>query len=73
LILLDNRLPDGTGVELCRRIREFDLVTPIIFISASAFLTDRVAGLGAGANAYLAKPVEIAELMRLIRQLLPAV
>lgn len=55
-ILLDNRLADIGGVEICRQIRIYNRQTPIIFYSASAYLKDREAGLKAGANAYLVKP-----------------
>jgi two-component system, OmpR family, response regulator len=56
LLILDNKLPDGSGVDLCRKIRSFDKLTPIIFYSALASLKDREAGMGAGAQAYLTKP-----------------
>lgn len=58
-IVLDNKLPDGIGVELCKEIREHDSLTPIIFFSASAFEEDREAGISAGANAYLLKPEDV--------------
>jgi DNA-binding response OmpR family regulator len=57
LYLLDNWLPDGSGVELCRRIREFDPHTPILFCSGAAYEHDREEALSAGAQAYLVKPV----------------
>jgi DNA-binding response OmpR family regulator len=56
LYLLDNRFPDGSGFELCRRLRELDPQTPIIFYSGDAYESDRQRGLAAGANAYLLKP-----------------
>jgi len=55
-IILDNRLADISGVEICRQIRTYDQKTPIIFYSASAYLKDKEAGLAAGANDYLVKP-----------------
>ena len=58
LYLLDFKLPDGTGLQLCREIRSFDPLTPIIICSGRTGLEDRQAALGAGAHAYLAKPVE---------------
>src|SRR5262249_19414010 len=68
LYILDNRLPDGSGVELCRRIREFDPHTPILFYSGLASERDMQEGLSAGAQAYLTKPVNTEELYRAIAQ-----
>ena len=56
LYLLDSRLPDLDGFELCRRIRDFDPDTPILFFSGDAHSTDRKKGLDAGADAYVVKP-----------------
>src|SRR5438128_12269657 len=50
LYLLDNRLPDGSGVELCQRIRQLHPRTPILFLSAAVSETDRQQALGAGAQ-----------------------
>jgi DNA-binding response OmpR family regulator len=58
-IILDYKLPDGMGTELCREIRQHDSETPIIFFSASAFEGDYKAGLSAGADAYLLKPEDV--------------
>ena len=55
-IILDNRLADISGVEICRQIRTYDKQTPIIFYSGSAYPKDKKEGLKAGANAYLVKP-----------------
>ena len=59
IYLLDNQMPDGSGVDLCRQIREFDAETPIIFYSADAFPRAIEAAMEAGANDYLIKPVDI--------------
>ena len=48
LYLLDSWLPDGSGLDLCRQIREFDKATPIIFYSAAAYESDRDAGIELG-------------------------
>jgi len=69
LYILDNWLPDGSGVELCRRIRESDPLTPILFYSAAGYKRDIEEGLRAGAQAYLVKPVSIAELKQAVAQL----
>jgi CheY-like chemotaxis protein len=70
LYILDNWLPDKSGVELCRAIREFDSDTPILFYSAAAYAKDVQEGLLAGAQAYLVKPVIPDELRRTVAQLI---
>jgi len=70
LYLLSGRLVDGSGVELCQRIRRFDPSTPIIFYSAAAHESDRAMGISAGAQAYIAKPGNIFELVNTITQLI---
>ena len=72
LYVLDNWLPDSSGVELCRSIRGFDPHTPILFHSAAAYAKDIQAGLQAGAQAYLVKPVLPDELRRTVAQLISA-
>ena len=69
LYILDNWLPDGNGVELCRVIREFDPHTPILFYTACAYACDLQAAFSAGAQAYLAKPVKSDDLTRAVAQL----
>ena len=56
LYLLDTRLPDLDGFELCRRMREFDPCTPILFFSGTGFEADKRRAIEAGANAYVTKP-----------------
>jgi DNA-binding response OmpR family regulator len=56
LCLLDSRLPDLDGFELCRRLRSLDPRTPILFFSGAAHETDQRRGIEAGADAYLVKP-----------------
>ena len=56
LYLLDAWLPDLDGFELCRRMRDFDPHTPILFFSGAAYEADKRRGIDAGANAYLIKP-----------------
>ena len=70
LYLLDSWLPDGSGLDLCRRIRKFDPVTPILFYSAAAFEADKNMALGAGAQAYLIKPSQTSELCDLVSSLI---
>ena len=56
LYLLDNRFSDGNGFDLCRQLREFSPLTPIVFYSGDVYEADKQKGLAAGANAYLIKP-----------------
>jgi DNA-binding response OmpR family regulator len=69
LYILDNWLPDGNGIELCRVIREFDPHTPILFYTACAYPRDLQAALSAGAQAYLAKPVRFDDLKLAVTKL----
>jgi DNA-binding response OmpR family regulator len=69
LYILDNWLPDGNGIELCRVIRQFDPHTPILFYSACAYPRDLQAAFSAGAQEYLAKPVSSEDLTRAVTQL----
>jgi two-component system, OmpR family, response regulator VicR len=55
-VLLDNSLPDCTGIQLCRQVRLFDARLPIIFLSGSAHDDERQLALATGANAFLTKP-----------------
>jgi len=66
---LDNWLPGGNGIELCRIIRGFDPHTPILFYSACAYPRDLQAAFSAGAQAYLSKPVRFDDLTRAVTQL----
>lgn len=54
--LLDSRLPDLDGFELCRQMRDADPHTPILFFSGAAHEADKQRGIEAGANVYVAKP-----------------
>ena len=57
LYILDNWLPDGSGIGLCRAIRQFDPHTPILFCSVAASTRDIREAMRAGAQEYLIKPV----------------
>jgi two-component system OmpR family response regulator/two-component system response regulator MprA len=70
LILLDLRLPDISGMEVCRRVREKDDTVPILMLTALDAVEDRVAGLRAGADDYLPKPFSFDELLARIEALL---
>lgn len=70
LILLDLGLPDGDGLDLVRRLRRSRDATPILILTARGGLDDRVLGLDVGADDYLVKPFEMAELAARCRALL---
>ena len=70
LYLLDSRLPDGTGAELCQRICSFDRVTPILFLSADASPQTQAEVFRLGAQAYLTKPVDPEVVKEMVRWLL---
>jgi two-component system alkaline phosphatase synthesis response regulator PhoP len=70
LVMLDNMLPGHSGIELCKAIRSLSNV-PILFLSAKGNTSDRIEGLKAGANDYLAKPFNLEELMLRIQVLIP--
>jgi two-component system OmpR family response regulator len=63
LILLDLTLPDGRGLEFLQSRRADGDATPVIILTARDQITDRIAGLNAGADDYLVKPFDLAELI----------
>jgi DNA-binding response OmpR family regulator len=70
LFILDSGFDDGSGLDLCRQIRAFDAVTPIIFFSSLAYPSDIAAGLAAGAQQYLIKPMGIYTITQTVAELL---
>jgi DNA-binding response OmpR family regulator len=70
VIVLDVMLPDGSGVDLCRTLRQKGIEYPILMLTALGSTKDKVAGLEAGADDYLAKPFEFPELVARLRALL---
>lgn len=70
LYLLDSWLPDGSGLDLCLRIRQFDQTTPILFYSAAAYANDHDMAMKCGAQAYLVKPTQPSELCDLVTELI---
>lgn len=67
LIILDLRLPDGSGFDFCRRMRQAGLNQPIIMLTAQQDETDKVLGLEMGADDYITKPFSLRELVSRIR------
>jgi two-component system OmpR family response regulator len=69
-IILDVMLPDIDGFSLCEKLRDAGNVTPILMLTARHAVDDRVQGIEAGADDYLTKPFELAELLARVRSLL---
>ena len=69
-IILDIRLPDGDGFELCRQFRAAGLRQPILMLTARDELIDKVIGLEVGADDYMTKPFELREVIARIRALM---
>jgi two-component system copper resistance phosphate regulon response regulator CusR len=70
VVVLDVMLPKMDGFEVCRRLREDGIAVPILMLTARGEPNERVAGLDAGADDYLAKPYHFPELLARIRALL---
>jgi len=56
LYVIDNWMSGGSGIDLCKKLREFDTWTPILFYSGAAFERDKQQAFAAGAQGYLVKP-----------------
>jgi DNA-binding response OmpR family regulator len=63
VLILDVRLPGGTGFDLCAALRHRGVATPVLMLTALDAVDDRVRGLGAGADDYLTKPFAVQELV----------
>ena len=70
IYLLDSWLPDGSGLDLCQQIRQFDKTTPILFYSAAAYAIDHDMAMQCGAQAYLVKPSQPSELCDMVTDLI---
>ena len=68
-IVLDVGLPDGSGFDLARQLRERGVMTPILMLTARDAVEDRVRGLDEGADDYLVKPFALEELLARLRAL----
>lgn len=69
LIILDVMLPEMDGIEICRKVREAGIHTPILMLTAKGQITDKVAGLDVGADDYMVKPFSFEELFARVRAL----
>ncbi|WP_035710566.1 response regulator transcription factor [Salibacterium aidingense] len=67
LILLDILLPGRNGMDICEKLRETDVETPVLFLSAKREFEDRIQGLELGADDYITKPFDPGELMARIQ------
>ena len=68
-LVLDIMMPKKDGIEVLREARSKNIVTPVIMLTAKSEIDDRVAGLDAGADAYLTKPFAMKELLARVRAL----
>ena len=69
LLILDLMLPDKSGLDICRKIREKNIRVPVIMLTARDSTLDKVTGLDSGADDYLIKPFEFEELLARVRAL----
>jgi two-component system alkaline phosphatase synthesis response regulator PhoP len=69
VILLDVMLPDRSGFEFCAELRDRNVQTPVLMLTARGGVSDRVTGLRMGADDYLPKPFEVQELLARIEAL----
>jgi two-component system alkaline phosphatase synthesis response regulator PhoP len=69
-ILMDVMLPGGNGFDICRTLRQQGVQTPVLMLTARGQVVDRVVGLKLGADDYLVKPFEMAELLARIEAIL---
>lgn len=69
LIILDLMLPGVDGLSLCKKIREADIHTPVLMLTAKGQITDKVIGLDVGADDYMVKPFSFEELFARVRAL----
>jgi DNA-binding response OmpR family regulator len=67
--MLDTWMPEVSGLELCKILREFDANTPIVFYSAAAYEQDRNRAFACGAQAYIIKPARFEDLCKTLRAL----
>jgi two-component system alkaline phosphatase synthesis response regulator PhoP len=70
LVLLDVMLPGGSGFDVCRTLRQRGVHTPILMLTARGQVVDRVVGLKLGADDYVVKPFDMAELLARMEALL---
>jgi DNA-binding response OmpR family regulator len=72
LYVIDNWMSGASGIDLCRKLREFDSRTPILFYSGAAFECDKKQAFAAGAQGYLVKPAGPDELIAEVNRIVSA-
>jgi DNA-binding response OmpR family regulator len=72
LYMLDSWLPDGSGIDLCKRLCEFDPGIPIMFLSGAAYEADKATATNSGAHGYLIKPADLDVLCSEVSKLINA-
>ena len=72
LYVIDNWMSGVSGIDLCRKLREFDSRTPILFYSGAAFERDKQDAFAAGAQGYLVKPAGPDELIAEVNRIVSA-
>lgn len=70
LFLVDSWLPDVSGAGFTRKLRTFDIKTPVLFYSGAAYQSDKDNARSAGAQGYLVKPVKNEELIKEVARLI---
>ncbi len=70
LVILDVTLPKMDGIQFCRKLRNQQLMTPVLMLTARDTKADKILGLDAGADDYVVKPFDLEELMARVRALL---
>ena len=70
LYVIDNWLPGGSGIDLCKKLRQLDPDTPILFYSGAAYDRDKQEAFASGAQGYLTKPVDNDELVKEVFRLI---
>jgi two-component system alkaline phosphatase synthesis response regulator PhoP len=70
LIILDVMMPEINGIDLCKKVRQMNVLTPILFLTVNNDPEDRILGLEAGGDDYLGKPFHLKELLLRTRKLL---
>jgi len=68
-IILDWMLPGISGIEVCKKIREYKIITPVIMLTAKTDISDKVLGLNSGADDYVLKPFSFEELLARVNAL----
>ena len=70
LYMLDSWLPDGSGIDLCKSLRELDPSIPIMFYSGAAYEADKETAMNSGAQGYITKPANFDELCSEVSKLI---